>query len=428
MKNNSSVNRWLSFFVGAILLSIAFVSCNDDDEPAIGTGIMPNSDMMEFLCDTLSVETYVVRDVNVETQNRTVNPIGIINDPIFGQTKASCIFQTFLSANNVQFNKEIDSSNLSNVKLSLHLKYINIFGDKQSTMNININRLLTDISYDSTYHENKQRDASQYENLVSTTLTFGDDSIARIDLPQSLTEEIVRKNFAAGTWNNDQFIKVFKGLYITTEIISGEGCIYALNLVDPKSKMVMTYNDTSSFNFDISEYSAKINLYEHDYTNADSELQNAINNPNIPTKYCYIQGLAGLKTKIKFPELANLFDSTNIIINRAQLKVTIKDGSLSDNIPNPKGMSMTKILNSGLYDFLDDYKSNGKNFGGSYTETDKSYTFNIPLHLQSLQSGEADNGIFLVANDNRITPYRAMLYGGAHETSEIKIIVYYSKY
>ncbi|MBQ1605866.1 MAG: hypothetical protein II088_03555, partial [Bacteroidales bacterium] len=77
---------------------------------------------------------------------------------------------------------------------------------------------------------------------------------------------------------------------------------------------------------------------------------------------------------------------------------------------------------------------NSKNFGGSFNETEKSYTFNVPLHLQDLfkdykDSGEkTDNGIFLVANDNRIVPYRAVLYGGAHENLSVKIIVYYSKY
>ena len=56
------------------------------------------------------------------------------------------------------------------------------------------------------------------------------------------------------------------------------------------------------------------------------------------------------------------------------------------------------------------------------------------MHLQELfkdykNLGKiSDNGILMVANDNRIVPYRALLYGGAHETSNVKIIVYYSKY
>ena len=91
-------------------------------------------------------------------------------------------------------------------------------------------------------------------------------------------------------------------------------------------------------------------------------------------------------------------------------------------------MSMTKILSNGKFDFLEDYKSNSKYFGGSFDATDNSYTFNIPLHLQGILNGESDNGIYMVANENRIVPYRAQLYGGSHATNKIKIIVYYSKY
>ncbi|MBO7572684.1 MAG: DUF4270 family protein [Bacteroidales bacterium] len=409
------------------ILAFATNACKDDDS-AIGTGIMPNSDMMEFKCDTLGIQTFAVRDTHVETQNRTVNPIGIVNDEIFGQTNASCAFQVLLSSNNVQFNREIDTADLSGVKLTLQLKYDEIYGSAESSMKINVNRLLTSISYDSTYYDDTHFDASQYELLQSTDITADSDSIIKVEMPQNLVENIIRQNVGQTTWSNEDFVKFFKGIYVTTELNSGDGCLYALNLINSKSKMVLTYNDTCTFDFIIGEYAAKINLYSHDYTNADSELKDAIDNPEQPSKYCYIQGLAGMKTKIKFPELANMFDSTNIIINKAQLKVTIKEGTTTDYLPSPKAMSMTRILSSGLFDFLEDYKSNSKYFGGQFDASDNSYTFNIPLHLQSLQNGEPDNGIYLVANDNRIVPYRAMLYGGAHENYSVKILVYYSKY
>ncbi|MBO4875198.1 MAG: DUF4270 family protein [Bacteroidales bacterium] len=417
----------------AVVMTVFAVSCKDNDS-AIGTGIMPSSDMMEFLCDTMGVQTYAVRDTHVETHNRTINPIGVINDPFFGQTTASCAFQTLLSTTNVQFGREIDTSDLSGVKLTLQLKYANKYGDANSAMTISVNRLLTDIYYDSIYYEDKEFATTEFEQLASASVNFGTDSIMKIEMPAELVEDIVMENVGQETWSNKDFVKFFKGLYITTELTSGDGCIYALDLIDKKSKMVLTYNDTCSFDFEISEYSARINMYSHDYTNADSELKTAIDNPEQPTNYCYIQGLAGLKTKIMFPELYTLFDSTNIIINRAQLCVTIKDGTESSVLPSPKAMSMTKILGNGKFDFLEDYKSNSKNFGGSFNETEKSYTFNIPLHLQDLfkdykDLGEkTDNGIFLVANDNRIVPYRAVLYGGAHENLSVKIIVYYSKY
>lgn len=426
MKQNFA-SRFIVLSAIAMLMMVFAVSCKDDDS-AIGTGIMPNVDMMDFLCDTMSIQTFAVRDTHVETHNRTINPIGVINDPFFGQTTASCAFQVLLSTTNVQFSREIDTTDLSGVKLTLQLKYANLYGDANSAMTINVNRLLTDISYDSIYYEDKEFATTEFEPLVSTGVSFGTDSIMKIEMPAEFVEQVVKENVGQETWSNRDFVTFFKGLYITTELSSGDGCIYALDLINSKSKMVLTYNDTCSFDFDISEYSARINMYSHDYTNADSELKAVIENPDQPTEYCYIQGLAGLKTKIMFPEINTLFDTTNIIINRAQLCVMVKEGTESTVLPLPKAMSMTKILDNGKFDFLEDYKSNSKNFGGSFNETDKSYTFNIPLHLQDLQLGEADNGIYMVANDNRIVPYRAIMYGGAHESLSVKIIVYYSKY
>ncbi|MBO7481070.1 MAG: DUF4270 family protein [Bacteroidales bacterium] len=425
--------KLLIVFALTAILAFANTSCKDNDS-AIGTGIMPNSDMMEFKCDTLSIQTFAVRDTHVETQNRTVNPIGIINDEIFGQTTASCAFQILPSSNNVQFGLEIDTTDLSGVKLTLQLKYDEIYGSAESSTRINVNRLLTDISYDSIYYDDTYFDASQYELLESIDLTTSSDSLIKVEMPHSLVESIIRKNVEQTSWSNEDFVKFFKGIYVTTELNSGDGCLYALNLISSKSKMVLTYKDTCTFDFIIGEYAAKINLYSHDYTNADSELKDAIDNPDQPTKYCYIQGLAGLKTKIMVPELYTLFDSTNIIINRAQLCVTIKEGSESNILPTPTAMSMTRILENNKFDFLEDYKSNSKNFGGSFNETDKSYIFNIPLHLQKLYNDykdlgkKTDYGIYMVANNNRIVPYRAMLYGGDHEDYSVKVLVYYSKY
>jgi hypothetical protein len=423
MKNS----RILFLAIAIVLVAATIPSCKDDNS-AIGTDLMPSSDIMEFCCDTMGIETYAVRDTHVATHNRTINPIGTITDPIFGQTSASCAFQIMLSNSNVQFDKEIDTTNLNGVKLNLQLKYAKKYGSTESAMTININRLLTDIYYDSTYYEDQTFAANQYELLSSTNLVFDADSTIKIEMPESLIKNIITRNVGQTSWNNNDFVKFFKGIYITTETTSGDGCMYALDLINPKSKMILTYNDTCSFDFEINEYSTRINMYTHDYTNADSELKNAIDNPETPTNSCYVQGLAGIKTKIKFPELANLFDSTNIIINRAQLKVTLQESSTINTLPSPAAMSMTKILDNGQFDFLEDYKSNSKYFGGSFDATDNSYTFNIPLHLQNLFKGESDNGIYMVANDNRIVPYRALLYGGSHNTNKIKIIVYYSKY
>lgn len=411
----------------ALLCCVSFAACNKD-ETNIGTSIMPNSDKMEFLCDTIVAETYIVRDTLVETQNRNISPIGVINDEMYGQTNANVAFQALLSSNNVNFRNQISDANLANVKLTLYLKYSNKYGNENSNIQLTVNRLKTDLSADSIYYENKSFAENEYETLATTQITFGSDSILSVELPNSLAQEIITESY--NIIDNKKFVKFFKGLYLTTSLVNPneDGCIYALNLNHAASKMTMAYNDTASFDFIINEYAAKVNMYKHDYSNACSEVREALANPETPSKFCFVQGLAGLKTKVKFTGLSKIADSTNIIINRAQMKVVVKEASTSNLLPAPLAMSMTRILDNGKFDFLDDYKSNAKFFGGAFSESDLSYTFNLPLHLQSLLNGTNDNGIYMVANENRIVPYRAMLYGGNHETNKMEIIVYYSKY
>ncbi|MCF0206895.1 MAG: DUF4270 family protein, partial [Bacteroidales bacterium] len=267
--------------------------------------------------------------------------------------------------------------------------------------------------------------SNEYEDLASQELSFGSDSVIKIDLPSNLISEIV--NYSTSL-DNDQFVALFNGLYITTEVNSGSGCIYCLDLIGSKSKMVLSYTKDGaekSYDFVISDNSARINMYYHDYSSANQDLQNALEDTTKPYKQCYIQGLGGLKTKIKFPELTSIFDSTNIIINRAQIQFSVNTEFEDDKYPLPNAMSMTRILDSGLFDFLEDYKSNSKYFGGKLDKDTKTYTFNIPLHLQGLQQGQNDNGIYMVANDNRIYPYRAVLNNGIEN---VKVIIYYSKY
>ncbi|MCF0206542.1 MAG: DUF4270 family protein, partial [Bacteroidales bacterium] len=160
--------RWAIISIFAIFAT--FTACNDDDS-AIGTGIMPSSDTMEFCCDTINVETYVCRDTIVQTQNRSVNPIGSITDPYFGQTTAECAFHVLLGASNANFSQELSNETILNsAKLQLQLKYIGKFGDTTSNMTIKINRLKKLIDVDSTYYEKFRLQSNEYEDLASQEL------------------------------------------------------------------------------------------------------------------------------------------------------------------------------------------------------------------------------------------------------------------
>ncbi|MDD3740475.1 MAG: DUF4270 domain-containing protein [Bacteroidales bacterium] len=405
-----------------LLLVLGFNSCNEDDSE-IGLGIIPGSDKILLYKDTIGVECYTVRDDNIATDERTLSPLGSYNDPIFGFSKASFACQARISSNNVDF----DTVEVIN-SLKLHLKYDSFYGDPSSSQTVNVYRLKKDIYIDSVYYSEFSLDPSEYEFLSTAPLAFNpEDSIMTIELPLSLAESFVygdSTNFIDNTTFND----FFKGFYVTTDNLSTGGCIYSINLVDPESKMALYYNDSAIYNFYINSKSAVINMFEHDYSTALAEIQAALNDTTALYDYCYVQSMGGLKAKIKFPELQTLFDSTNILINKAQLKITIKSGTEEGLYLPPPKMTLVAILESGKYDFITDYKVNNLYFGGSLESDEYTYVFNIPFHIQELINGNEDYGIYLFAVDNRTKPYRSVIYANDNSDKSMKLELYYSKY
>ncbi|HOZ30353.1 MAG TPA: DUF4270 domain-containing protein [Bacteroidales bacterium] len=419
------MKKTIGFYISSLLLTVlllGFLSCDQEDSE-IGLSIIPGSDKILLFTDTISVDCYTVRDDDISTDERTLSPLGSYNDPVFGFSKASFVCQARISSNNVDFDtvQHINS-------LELHLKYSSYYGDVSDAQTVNVYRLKKDIYIDSVYYSDFSLATDEYELLTSCAMQFNtEDSLMTIDLPISLAESFINAN-PDNFVDNTTFINFFNGFYVTTDNLTTGGCIYCINLVAEESKMVLYYNDSAYYNFYINSKSAIINMFEHDYSTAIPEIQDALNDTTVTHDFCYVQSMGGLKTKIKFPELLNVFDSTNIVINKAQLKIKIKSGSGEDEFEPPPQMTLVAILESGKYDFITDYKVNNSSFGGSLGSDSYTYTFNIPFHIQELINGREDFGIYLFAVDNRTKPYRSIIHSNDGSENSIKLELYYSKY
>lgn len=410
--------------LAAIILPAVLLlqSCNDDDTE-IGLNILPGSDKIGLFADTIDVDCFTVTDYIVSTDERTLSPLGSYHDPIFGYTKAGFVCHARTSTSNVKFDSIVENVN----SLELHLKYSSYYGITATPQTINVYRLKKEIYFDSVYYSNFSLNAGEYELLTSTSLQFNAaDSIIKIVLPASLAEDFINPANESKFKDNTSFIKYFNGFYVTTDDIASGGCIYSLNLIHEDSRMVLYYNDTASYEFYINSKSAIVNMFEHDYSTASAEVQAAIADTAVLRDLCYVQSLGGLKTKIKFPELENYFDSTNIAINKAQLVVTVKTGNGEGTFAPPPKMTLVAITESGSYDFITDYKLNNGHFGGSIDSY--TYRFNIPFHIQEIINDNEDYGIYLFATDNRTIPYRTVIIGNDDSEKSMSLELYYSKF
>lgn len=414
-------NKYLCFFTLIVIGMFLFNSC-EKKQSNIGLDLISDSDKLHLYADTVDVKCYTVTDSVVSSDERTLSPLGSYFDPIFGFTKASFVCHARISSSNVDF------SSVSKINgIELHLKYSSTYGDTSTNQTINVCRLKKEVYFDTDYYSNFTLQPSEYDVLASETLSFGKDSLTKIKLPNELAQEFVNSdinNFI----NNTTFIEYFNGLYVYTDPVSSNGCIYSINLIHPDSKMVMYYNDSLEYEFLINSKSAIINMYEHDYTNAHSDILSVLADSTLLLDKCYIQSLAGLKAKIHFPQIIDYFGTIkNVAINKAQLVITLK-ADTDENIflPPPK-LALVAINENGKYDFLTDYKLNNSNFGGAL-ENKFTYKFNIPFHIQELVNGKADNGIYLFASDNRTIPYRLVLNANGASKDRMKLEVYYSLY
>lgn len=89
----------LKSIISIFLLTLFFVSC-DKDFNTIGSNIIDDNHF-GFELDTLSSTVAFVQPTGVvQTNNLTINELGVYNNPVFGKTKANFVTQLTFAANN----------------------------------------------------------------------------------------------------------------------------------------------------------------------------------------------------------------------------------------------------------------------------------------------------------------------------------------
>ncbi len=129
----------------------------------------------------------------------------------------------------------------------------------------------------------------------------------------------------------------------------------------------------------------------------------------------YLQGLAGLRAKVSFPNLKTMFgsaDVNSIAINRAELVITPKPGTyLPPFVPQPQ-LTMYRLDIAKQRQLLPDANGSSQGaidprffstavFGGYFLPTQKEYHFVITGYLQDLLRGRlTDYGTYIGTIDN----------------------------
>lgn len=359
--------------------------------------------------DFCSLKTVELVD-SISTSNfTTYGLLGMIDDSRMGKTQAGFASTFIPSAYYDNFGGD-SVAGFDSVFLFLDFSTKTSYGlNKTTNMQIEVYELTANL-YDSAYnyvygvHDmNGGPSGFDVDTIVDKTknlvvdggLVSYDSTGAYIRLSNELLPKLWKISSA------DTFKSYFKGLYVTVNDGTPDGCIKYANIAGSSSSyassaLIAFYNTndttTSYFTYHVYSYSPRFNYYQHDYKALTQ-----------PTDVLYMQGLVGVATELTLDvDAINAWASErNIAINRAELILPVEDNNNYDWVNNLYSSTMTSIeaiAGGGYSSSLDAYI--GTYFGGAINRSQMQYTIGITNTLNEAVSkakkGEAVAPQYLV--------------------------------
>ncbi|HQQ21488.1 MAG TPA: DUF4270 family protein, partial [Bacteroidales bacterium] len=137
------------------------------------------------------------------------------------------------------------------------------------------------------------------------------------------------------------------------------------------------------------------------------------NDPNLGRDILYAQATGGVKTKIKFPNVKEMFKDKNVVINRAELVIT----NISEDPEyffQPAALSLQAVSKKDGIVFIPDdpIYTSGDYFGGNYIADKKQYRIRITRYIQQLiLQDQFENYIYLLVSGSGVRGNRLLFAG-----------------
>ncbi|WP_183575454.1 DUF4270 family protein [Mucilaginibacter sp. X5P1] len=411
-----------------LLISLFILnSCKNQD--SIGLPANANGQLTGSLVDTATIFTNTTTDDSIVTSGVSKSPMGYFVDPALGTTTVNLITDLNLPGSAAY---TIPTGTVVIDSAILILQYdAGFYGDSlTSKYKVNVYQLAErPYSASEPYYGNKVWSYNSSALLgsrsfysrthdtlkVDTIVSGGPDTLVkvapqlRVPMDVNFIHNILFSSSAPVT-TNLLFKNAVKGLYITIDPTQTTGAGGIFMIKDPATySSIAIYErtingstiDTALVSLPISVYASQIS---HNYS---TQVKAALNHTTPSDTTIYLQGLGGLRSKISFPYIQNLFKSlgggSNVVINRAELVLT--PVPLSD-IP----AYLTPQIKLSLYRYdiahqrttIEDATSTDSRsysvglFGGFYSPTTNNYHFLVTSYLQDLITGKTiDYGTFI---------------------------------
>lgn len=411
---------------------LVLVFACDKKPQTIGVDLVDGTRNVVGLDTTISIIAWSSIDDSVVTDETSVNLLGSQYTYSYGLTNASFYTHLRLSTSQPDFgeNPVGDSAFLT-------LVYTGSYGNLSTQQTAKVYRIndTVGIYKDSTYYSNSHfsiddTELASYPFYPNPTDSVLIDTIKyapelRIPLNDEFMNSILNPDDPDALLSNDDFLEYYKGIYVSTPSVSvpGHGAILNFDLLASRSNVIIYYHndtvDSLSYRLEVNLNNARVGKFDHDYSlSTDIDFKNQILNgdTSLGASKLYLQGLAGLKTTLRFPGLADFVNQENIGINEAKLIIPAMEPS--DEFDYPEGLILFRYDADGVAGFTEDQLEGDTYFGGDFNSGSNEYQFRISFYIQELLGGSTDYGLVLFPNSKSVKPNAVSLYGTANNLPE----------
>lgn len=413
-----------------LVILISFSSCRKKPDK-IGNDLQPSNSLITVAFtdeQDIVASTFTVPFVSTRMLGYTF--LGNNNDPIFGISNFDFYTQFSLSTESQTWgdNAVVDS-------MVLELTYNGYYGDTLNKyMTVHAYEILEDLYADSSYYSNMVLNCDETE-LADYTFTprphtapdtILDRGVLRIPINTSLGTKFIANESELAS--DTKFKAFFKGLHVQCEINNEEAPICYFNMTHSYTYLRVYYHndtDTLKYDFVVTSSDARYSHYYHDYTAAANPI---IFNDTTNNTKLFVQGAAGTRVWLKFPNIHEWADSQDghVAINEAKL---ILSSAVTDtNVYAPPVRLIAagaKFDTDTSYVLIPDHLVSTEYYGGYYDETDGKVWFRITEYLQNvIQNGnyatECD-GLLIYADQSSYSPRRWAFHGPQSDSLDKRV-------
>jgi len=443
-------------FVFLFLFILLFSSCRD--EIFVGSGLLDNEKILVDFTDniTLKSETIAGKAVNtfdsVSVSSRQTVVLGQLNDNVFGKFNGDLALT--INLNSTPPSYPIDEKPLKFDSLVLVLTYDTLgnFGQTNTEFDIDVYQLNEKLPRTTTIKSDLNVDYNFTPIGSKTTSIASRDSVPiinhldgkaikqlpqlRIKLDNVLGESILKNKDAS--LRDSAFVELLKGIYVKATP-QNQNATFGLNLSSSartstvSNRLIMYYTeaDTAKKTYNYAINSRFVNKIERDI--AGSKLESQINDPLLSNQFSYVQGMAGPKTKISFPDISALQGK---FINYVALELTVEEETNQVGIFRPIKQILAERKHTDstfvyITDIIQTVASFETVFGGGLKKTNGIFTYriNITNHIkQALKDPEFDSDIYITTFSEIEDIYRSVLYGADHPQYKMKMKVNFTQF